>query len=141
MDNTTTSKPSHYYELTYHPGGSGWLVLLFVRGQEVGGATFEEGEDGYQDATNYGESWLRDLEPPEPGAPKRRRGRPRIHADAAAKQAAYVARKGKAFTVILPPDVAQAFAAYMVRHASDGAGLTQSEVLSKLIAAQLLRKR
>lgn len=78
---------------------------------------------------------------PEPPVVKRARGRPRVHVDAAARQAAYLARKGVAFSVVLPVEVADAFAAYMVRHARDGEGLTQSEVLAKLISAQLLRKR
>lgn len=65
-----------------------------------------------------------------------------MHADQAARQAAYMARKGLVrVPVDLPAEVAEALDAYMVRHAMDGAGLTRSQVLAKLITAQLLRKR
>jgi hypothetical protein len=59
----------------------------------------------------------------------------------AERQAAYRARKGKQINVILPPDVAEAFSAYMERQAKDGAAMTQSEVIAKLLRQQLLRKR
>jgi hypothetical protein len=73
---------------------------------------------------------------------KRRPGRPRKYASAAERQAAYRERHGLvAKTVHLPAEVADAFAAYMERHRRDGAGMTESQVLAKLIAQQLCRKR
>jgi len=67
--------------------------------------------------------------------------RPKLYADAAAKQAAYRARKGVAVTVLLPPEVAEALSAYMARQAMDGPAATQSEVLARLIAQSIMRKR
>lgn len=79
---------------------------------------------------------------PESAPAKRGRGRPRIHADAAARQAAYRERHGLVTkTMELPAHVAEAFAAYMYRHVRDGEGLTESQVLAKLIERQLCRKR
>lgn len=70
------------------------------------------------------------------------RGRPRVHADAAARQRAYRARKGaKSLSVVLDADVAEGLAAYMQRQASDGAGLDLSGVVNRLLRTQLLRKR
>lgn len=119
--------------------GCAWKLTLLNRGRDIGGGWYEAGDDGYQAAFERAQTWLAECLR-EPGQ-KRKPGRPRVHADAAARQAAYVARKGVSVTVILPPDVAEAFAEYMRRHSMDGAGGTRSEVLSKLIAAQLLRKR
>jgi len=67
--------------------------------------------------------------------------RPKVHADAAAKQAAYRARKGVPVTVLLPPEVAEALAAYMARQAMDGPGFTKSEVIARLVAQSIMRKR
>lgn len=75
-------------------------------------------------------------------APKRRPGRPRVHADAAARQAAYKERHGlTSLTLDLPADVIEGLREYMVRHSRDGEGLTQSQVVAKLLRTQLLRKR
>lgn len=83
------------------------------------------------------------LLPDVPAEPvKRGRGRPRQHESAAARQAAYRDRHGfVTLTVELPGAVAEALSAYMVRHSMDGEGLTQSQVVAKLIERQLLRKR
>lgn len=74
-------------------------------------------------------------------APKR--GRPAKYASEADRQAAYRARKGgRSVTVLLEPELAEAFDAYMARQHSDGnAGLTKSEAIAKLLRTQLLRKR
>ncbi len=61
---------------------------------------------------------------------------------AAQRQAAYRARKGKQLNVLLPDDVKAGLEAYLVRQHSDGqADLTVSDVVVKLLRAQLLRKR
>lgn len=73
---------------------------------------------------------------------KRGRGRPRVYADAAARQAAYRDRHGKQYSVILPPDVAQAFDAYMSRHRMNvNPEASNSDVLVDLLRKQLFRKR
>lgn len=74
---------------------------------------------------------------------EKRIGRPPKYANQAERQAAYRQRKAsfKQLTVMLPDDVAEGLKAYMLRHASDGAALTQSEVVVKLLRNQLLRKR
>jgi len=124
-------------------GGGYSVQFIGSDGVECGGARFPLSvvgtvDDVYMDAYNCGESWLSSLHVPlEPV--KRGRGRPRIHASAADRQAAYVARKGVAISVVLPPDVADALDAYMVRHRADGS--SRSDVLAKLISSQLLRKR
>lgn len=70
-------------------------------------------------------------------AEKRGRGRPRKHADNAAKQAAYRERNGLVpFHVDLPADVVQGLEEYLKFK-----GLTKNEVIAKLIRTQLLRKR
>lgn len=68
---------------------------------------------------------------------KRGRGRPRIHASDAARQAAFRERKGLVrFTVDLPQDVIDGVNAYMKFK-----DLTKTEVIEKLIRTQLMRKR
>jgi len=60
----------------------------------------------------------------------------------AQRQAAYRARKGKQVNVLLPDDVKLGLDAYMQRqHMDVDASLTQSDVIVKLLRAQLLRKR
>jgi hypothetical protein len=44
-------------------------------------------------------------------------------------------------SVIIAPDLLDAFQAYVARQMADGEGLSQSEVVAKLIRSQLLRKR
>jgi hypothetical protein len=61
-------------------------------------------------------------------------GRPRKYANDAERQAAYLARKGaRLVSLTLPDDVAEALDEYVERQAMDGAGLTKSEVIAKLI--------
>lgn len=73
---------------------------------------------------------------------KRAPGRPAKYASAAERQAAYRARKSKAqVAVMLDQDVAEALDQYMRRQSMDGAALTKSQVIQKLIQNQLLRKR
>lgn len=61
---------------------------------------------------------------------------------AAQRQAAYRARKGKQCLVLLPDDVKAGLDAYLQRqHMDVDASLTQSDVIVKLLRAQLLRKR
>lgn len=61
---------------------------------------------------------------------------------AAQRQAAYRARKGKQVNVLLPDDVKAGLEAYLARQHMDGqAELTVSDVVVKLLRAQLLRKR
>ncbi|GAH91999.1 unnamed protein product [marine sediment metagenome] len=60
----------------------------------------------------------------------------------AQRQAAYRARKGSQVNVLLPDDVKAGLAAYIERQHMDGqAELTTSDVIVKLLRAQLLRKR
>jgi hypothetical protein len=60
----------------------------------------------------------------------------------AQRQAAYRARKGSQVNVLLPDDVKQGLEAYVQRQHMDGqAELTTSDVIVKLLRAQLLRKR
>lgn len=69
-------------------------------------------------------------------------GRPAIHASAAEKQAAYLARAGKVqMNVSISAEVAEALDAYMARSHKDGSGLSKSETVEKLLRTQLLRKR
>lgn len=76
------------------------------------------------------------------GVPNRR-GRPAKYANAAEKQAAYLARKGvaKQVNVLLSDELAEQLQVYMDREARDGRGRTQSEVICDLLAKQLFRKR
>jgi len=61
---------------------------------------------------------------------------------AAQRQAAYRARKGKQCLVLLPDDVKEGLDAYLRRqHMDVDPSLTQSDVIVKLLRAQLLRKR
>lgn len=76
------------------------------------------------------------------GQVKRRRGRPAIHASASARTAAYQARHELVqINARIGQDVKAALDAYVARQAADGAGLTQSQVIEKLLRTQLLRKR
>lgn len=79
--------------------------------------------------------------PAEPAPAKRGRGRPRVHADDAARQAAHRARNKETrglvrFTVDLPQECIDGINNYMKFK-----GLTKTEVLEKLIRTQLMRKR
>lgn len=75
-------------------------------------------------------------------APKRGRGRPRVHADEAARKAAHRARHGtRQLNVDLPADLFDRLDAYVTRQSMDGAGLTRAQIIAKLIDGQLLRKR
>ena len=61
---------------------------------------------------------------------------------AAQRQAAYRARKGKQCLVLLPDDVKAGLDAYLLRQHMDGqVEMTVSDVVAKLLRAQLLRKR
>jgi hypothetical protein len=72
---------------------------------------------------------------PEPE--KRGRGRPRIHANDAEKQAAFRAKKDLVrIAVDLPSDCVTGLNEYMKFK-----GVTKTEVFTKLIRQQLLRKR
>lgn len=65
-----------------------------------------------------------------------------VRMTAAQRQAAYRARKGKQVNVMLPDDVKAGLDAYLVRqHMDVDPTLTQSDVIVKLLRAQLLRKR
>lgn len=67
----------------------------------------------------------------------KKRGRPRVHADAAARQRAYAERKGLAkMTVELPPDLLAEFEAWLLKK-----GERKSDVIVRLLRTQLLRKR
>lgn len=60
----------------------------------------------------------------------------------AERQAAYRARKGKQVVLLLPDDVKEGLDAYLARQNMDGQlGMTVSDVVAKLLRAQLLRKR
>ena len=60
----------------------------------------------------------------------------------AQRQAAYRARKGKQCLVLLPDDVKAGLDAYLQRQHMDGqVEMTVSDVVAKLLRAQLLRKR
>lgn len=67
----------------------------------------------------------------------KRKGRPRIHANAAARQAAYVARNGMVtMTVQLPAEVHAQFMEFLKFKDKK-----KSAVVTHLIRSQLLRKR
>lgn len=69
--------------------------------------------------------------------PPKKRGRPRVHASGAERQAAYLARKDvKPLTVLLPADLHAEFEAWLKFK-----DLGKSAVIEKLIRTQLLRKR
>lgn len=60
----------------------------------------------------------------------------------AQRQAEYRARKGKQVNLILPDDVKDGLDAYLARQHQDGqSDMTMSAVITKLLRAQLLRKR
>lgn len=60
----------------------------------------------------------------------------------AQRQAAYRARKGRQVVVLLPDDVLDGLDAYLARQHMDGqVDLTRTDVVVKLLRAQLLRKR
>lgn len=68
--------------------------------------------------------------------------RPAVYESAAARQAAYRARKGRTVTVHLSEDTAAGLAAYLQRQHMDGdCDATLSSVIEKLCRQQLLRKR
>jgi hypothetical protein len=76
------------------------------------------------------------------GGIKKKPGRKKLYASDAERVAAYRARKNLVqLNVSLPADVHQALQEYVARQAADGAGLTQNEVIAKLLRSQLLRKR
>lgn len=71
-----------------------------------------------------------------------KKGRPRVYASDAEKQAAYRERNDLVqMNVSLPRDVVEALDAYMARHVRDGAGMSKGAVIAKLLRTQLLRKR
>lgn len=73
---------------------------------------------------------------------KRGRGRPRVHESDAARKAAKRAASGLVqLCVELPADVAAAFDAYHARNVRDGAGLTKAQLVARLVAQQVMRKR
>jgi len=75
------------------------------------------------------------------GMPKRRGRKPK-YASAAERVAAYRERHSLVqMNVELPRDLVDAVQAYVGRQAADGPGLTQSQVIAKLLRTQLLRKR
>lgn len=71
-----------------------------------------------------------------------KRGRKPKYANAAERVAAHRARHALVqLNVELPAELVAELQAYMTRQAADGAGLTQSQVIAKLLKTQLLRKR
>ncbi|RFP36146.1 hypothetical protein [Duganella sp. BJB476] len=67
----------------------------------------------------------------------KKRGRPRLHENAAARQQAYRDRQGvKPLTVLLPAELHAKFEAWLKFK-----DLKKSDVIEKLISTQLLRKR
>lgn len=71
-----------------------------------------------------------------------KRGRKPKYASAAERVAAHRERHSLVqMNVELPRDVVDALDAYVDRQAADGAGLTKSQVIAKLLQTQLLRKR
>lgn len=73
----------------------------------------------------------------KPPTVTKKRGRKRVHADAAARQRAYVARNGiVAMTVNLPEALYSEFVAWLAFKDK-----RQSAVIAHLIRTQLLRKR
>lgn len=67
----------------------------------------------------------------------KKRGRPALHADHAARQRAYVARNGlEPMNIWLPEELHREFKAWL-----KAKGKGQSKVIAKLISTQLLRKR
>lgn len=73
----------------------------------------------------------------KPSAVTKKRGRRRVHADAAARQRAYVARNGLVqMTVQLPETLYSEFTAWLKFKDKQ-----QSAVIAKLIRTQLLRRR
>lgn len=69
--------------------------------------------------------------------------RPRVHESAAARQAAYRARKGQVVTVYIDAALKAELDAYIARQTMDGPPemQTYSGVVEKLLRSQLLRKR
>jgi hypothetical protein len=65
----------------------------------------------------------------------------RTRSAAAERQARYRASRGVQVNVLLAPDLAEAFDAYMAREHADGQGRTRSQVIEHLLRTQLLRKR
>ena len=77
---------------------------------------------------------LRGIKPP---AVTKKRGRPALHADPAARQRAYMARNGIVpMTVQLPETLHAEFMTWLTSK-----GKKQSTVIAHLIRTQLLRKR
>jgi hypothetical protein len=73
----------------------------------------------------------------KPSTVTKKRGRPRIYADAAARQQAYKSRSGIAtLTVQLPAELKAEFEAWLAFKDK-----RKSAVIEKLIRTQLLRKR
>lgn len=71
-----------------------------------------------------------------------KRGRKPKYASAAERVAAYRERHALVqLNVELPRELVEALQEYVERQAADGAGLTQSQVIAKLLKTQLLRKR
>lgn len=76
------------------------------------------------------------LDPPRPV------GRPAKYASQAERQAAYRERKAmRSITIAISPEVHAKVMRYMTRQEADGAALTLSQVVEKLLEQQLLRKR
>jgi len=76
------------------------------------------------------------------GTEKKKPGRKATYASPAEKQKAYRARLGtRSLAVQIDPQTFDELQAYMSRMNADGAALTVSQVISKLLKTQLLRKR
>jgi hypothetical protein len=68
--------------------------------------------------------------------------RPKQYENAAARQAAYRARKGTPVQVLLDPELVAALDDYIARQQADkDADATRSSVIAKLLRSQLLRRR
>lgn len=75
------------------------------------------------------------------GVPKKRGRKPK-YASQAERQAAYRERHDLVqVNFALRRDIVEGFLAYVERQEKDGAGLSQVQVIAKLIQSQLLRKR
>jgi len=72
---------------------------------------------------------------------QKKRGRPRLHEDQAARQKAYRERKGlKTLSIELPATLYDDFEAWVARRALDE-DTSKAQVIQKLLRTQLLRKR
>lgn len=114
-----------------------YAVGFFRNGVKVGSELFFT----LMAAEVAAEDWRLGLYEIPGGEAMAKRGRPRIYATDAERKAAYRARKAlRQVNVELPEDVAEALDSFVARQV-DGAGLTKSQVVVKLLRQQLFRKR